>query len=165
MMADHGETPARNRATKRRTARQPAAKPPGRPRLGGMRERLQDVNILLDVTRRISETDSLDEILEALVEMTSLALGCDRCSFFLNDPSTGELYSRVAQGIRRREIRLLNNDGVIGAAFQTGRSVILDDAYADPRFNPTIDRETGYVTKTVLCVPLRASKGKKSYWS
>ena len=124
-----------------------------------MRERLQDVNILLDVTRRISETDSLDEILEALVEMTSLALGCDRCSFFLNDPSTGELYSRVAQGIRRREIRLLNNDGVIGAAFQTGRSVILDDAYADPRFNPTIDRETGYVTKTVLCVPLRASKG------
>ena len=159
MMADHGETPARNRATKRRTARQPAAKPPGRPRLGGMRERLQDVNILLDVTRRISETDSLDEILEALVEMTSLALGCDRCSFFLNDPSTGELYSRVAQGIRRREIRLLNNDGVIGAAFQTGRSVILDDAYADARFNPTIDRETGYVTKTVLCVPLRASKG------
>ena len=159
MMADDGETPPRNRATKRRTARQPAAKPPGRPRLGGMRERLQDVNILLDVTRRISETDSLDEILEALVEMTSLALGCDRCSFFLNDPSTGELYSRVAQGIRRREIRLLNNDGVIGAAFQTGRSVILDDAYADPRFNPTIDRETGYVTKTVLCVPLRASKG------
>src|SRR6476660_3972303 len=122
MMADHGETPAPKRATKRRTARQPAAK--------GMRERLQDVNILLDVTRRISETDSLDEILEALGEMASLALGCDRCSFFLNDPSTGELYARVAQGIRRRETRLLNNDGVIGAACQTGRSVILDDAYA-----------------------------------
>ena len=124
-----------------------------------MRERLQDVNILLDVTRRISGTESLDEILEALVEMTSLALGCDRSSFFLNDPGTGELYSRVAQGIRRREIRLLNNDGVIGAAFQTGRSIIIDDAYADPRFNPTIDRETGYVTKTVLCVPLSHRKG------
>ncbi len=145
MTADD-ETPARNRTARRRTEPQPAAKPPGRPRLGGMRERLQDVNILLDVTRRISETDSLDEILEALVEMTSLALNCDRCSFFLNDAGTGELYSRVAQGIRRREIRLLNNDGVIGAAFQTGRSIIIDDAYVDPRFNPTIDRETGYVT-------------------
>ena len=43
--------------------------------------------------------NSLDEILEALVEMTSLALSCDRCSFFLNDAGTGELYSRVAQGI------------------------------------------------------------------
>jgi adenylate cyclase len=109
--------------------------------------------------RRISGTESLDEILEALVEMTSLAISCDRSSFFLNDPGTGELYSRVAQGVRRREIRLLNNDGVVGAAFQTGRSIIIDDAYADPRFNPSIDRETGYVTKSVLCVPLCTAKG------
>ena len=161
MLNDGGRprNPCAESRTERRTARQPAAKPRGQPRLGGMRERLQDVNILLDVTRRISGTDSLDEILEALVEMTSLALSCDRCSFFLNDAGTGELYSRVAQGIRRREIRLLNNDGVIGAAFQTGRSIIIDDAYADPRFNPTIDRETGYVTKTVLCVPLCTAKG------
>jgi adenylate cyclase len=159
MTADGGKTHARNRVEKRRTAQQPAAKPRGQARLGGMRERLQHVNILLDITRRISETDSLDEILEALVEMTSLALSCDRCSFFLNDAGTGELYSRVAQGIRRREIRLLNNDGVIGAAFQTSRSIIIDDAYADPRFNPAIDRETGYVTKTVLCVPLCTAKG------
>ena len=158
MTADR-ETSRRNGTARRRTEPQPAAKPAGRPRLGGMRERLQDVNILLDVTRRISEKDSLDEILEALVEMTSLALSCDRCSFFLNDAGTGELYSRVAQGIRRREIRLLNNDGVIGAAFQTGQSIIIDDAYADPRFNPKIDSETGYLTKTVLCVPLRTAKG------
>jgi adenylate cyclase len=97
--------------------------------------------------------------------MTSLALNCDRCSFFLNAVDTGELYSRVAQGIRRREIRLLNNDGVIGAAFQTGRSIIIGNAYADPRFNPTIDRETGYVTKTVLCVPLStALRGRLSGW-
>lgn len=73
-------------------------------------------------------------------KLTSLALNCDRCSFFLNDADTGEPYSRVAQGIRRREIRLLNNDGVIGAAFQTGRSIIIGNAYADPRFNPTTAR-------------------------
>jgi adenylate cyclase len=158
MTAD-GETPARDRNTKRRTARRSAAKARSQPRLGGVRERLQDVNILLDVGRRLSGTDSLDKILEALVEMTSLAIGCDRSSFFLNDAGTGELYSRIAQGIHRREIRLLNNDGIVGAVFQTGRSIIIDDAYADLRFNPKSDRETGYVTKTVLCVPLRTAKG------
>src|ERR1019366_3322898 len=158
MTAD-GEIPARDRDTRRRTAPRSAAKARGQPRLGRMHERLQDVNILLDVTRRISGTDSLDEILEALVEITSLAINCDRSSFFLNDAGTGELYSRVAQGVHHRDIRILNNDGVVGATFQTGRSIIIDDAYADPRFNPTIDRETGYVTKTVLCVPLRTAKG------
>jgi adenylate cyclase len=158
MTAD-GEIPARDRDTKRRTAPRSTAKAQGQPRLGRMHERLQDVNILLNVTRRISGTDSLDEILEALVEMTSTAINCDRSSFFLNDVGTGELYSRVAQGVHHREIRILNNDGVIGATFQMGRSIIIDDAYADSRFNPTIDRETGYVTKTVLCVPLRTAKG------
>jgi adenylate cyclase len=153
------ETSALDRDNKRRVVGRLPAKRRGRRRPTGMRERLQDVNILLDVTRRISGTESLDEILEALVEMTSLAISCDRSSFFLNDPSTGELYSRIAQGVSRREIRLLNNDGVIGAAFQTGRSIIIDDAYADPRFNPSIDRETGYLTKSVLCVPLCTAKG------
>jgi adenylate cyclase len=153
------DTPAPRRNGKRRAAQRSAPKPRAAPRRGRARERLQDVNILLDVTRRISAADTLDEILEALVEMTSLAISCDRTSFFLHDVGTGELYSRVAQGIRRREIRLLNNDGVIGAAFQTGRSIIIDDAYADPRFNPSIDRDLGYVTKTVLCVPLRTAKG------
>jgi adenylate cyclase len=158
MTAD-GEIPARDRDTRRRSAPRSPGKARGQPRPGRMQERLQDVNVLLNVTRRISGTDSLDEILEALVEMTSRAINCDRSSFFLNDVGTGELYSRVAQGVHHREIRILNNDGVVGATFQTGRSIIIDDAYADPRFNPTIDRETGYVTKTVLCVPLRTAKG------
>ena len=153
------ETMVRNRTSGRRTRRRLVAKPPGEPRPGRTRERLQDLRILLDVARRISGRDSLGEIFEALVEMTSLAISCDRSSFFLNDSSTGELYSRIAQGVHRREIRLLNNEGIAGAAFQTGQSILVDDAYADPRFNPRMDRETGYVTKTILCVPLRSAKG------
>jgi len=139
-------------------ARRSAAKP-SRDHTGRARERLQDLRILLDVTRRISGRDSLSEIFEALVEMTSLAINCDRSSFFLNDPNTAELYSHTAQGIHRREIRLLNNEGIAGAVFQTGESILVDDAYADARFNSRIDRETGYVTKTILCVPLRTAKG------
>ena len=127
----------------------------------GVGARSRDVEVLLGVAQRISGTESLDEILEALVGMTSLAISCERCSFFLNDPGTDELYTRVAQGIRRQEtVRLLNNEGIAGAAFLTGQSIIVDDAYADPRFNAAIDRGTGYVTKTVLCVPIRTGKGE-----
>lgn len=141
-----------------RPTRSSAPKPP-RERAARTGERLQDLRILLDITRRISGRDSLSEIFDALVEMTSLAINCDRSSFFLNDPATGELYSHAAQGIYRREIRLLNNEGVAGAVFQTGQSILVEDAYADARFNPRIDRETGYTTKTILCVPLRTAKG------
>ena len=127
----------------------------------GMRARAKDLEILLDIARQISGSESLDEVLQALVEMTSRALGCDRCSFFLSDSTTGELYTRVAQGLRRQEtVKLVNNEGIAGGAFLSGRSIIVDDAYSDPRFNSSIDFETRYVTKTILCVPLRTVKGE-----
>jgi adenylate cyclase len=122
-------------------------------------ERLKDVRVLLNVATRISATESLEEVLEALVEMTSVAIECDRVTFFLHDQGSGELYSRIAQGIGRREIRLLDSEGIAGVAFRTGESIIVADAYADPRFNPKADQETRYLTKTVLCVPLRTPKG------
>jgi len=146
---------ASRRPAKRRRARARARA--GRP---DANHRLKDVKIILDVATRISGTESLEEVLEALVEMTSLAINCDRVTFFLHDPGSGELYSRVAQGLKQREIRLLDNDGIVGVSFQTGESIIVDDAYADPRFNPKTDQDTGYRTKTVLSVPLRTAKGE-----
>src|SRR5271166_6102468 len=152
MTADR-EIPVEDRENRRRGDRGSGAK--GR----GMRARAKDLEILLDIARQISGSESLDEVLQALVEMASRALGCDRCSFFLSDSTTGELYTRVAQGLRSQEtVKLLNNEGIAGGAFLSGRSIIVDDAYSDPRFNSSIDFETRYVTKTILCVPLRTVK-------
>ena len=54
---------------------------------------------------------------------------------FLNDPSSGELYSRIAQGDLTREIRLLNTTGIAGAVFQSGIGEIIHKPYEDERFN------------------------------
>jgi adenylate cyclase len=145
--------PASRRPAKRRRTRTRAGRP-------DINHRLKDVRIILDVATRISGTESLEEVLGALVEMTSVAINCDRVTFFLHDPGSGELYSRVALGLRQREIRLPDNDGIVGVTFQTGDRIIVDDAYADPRFNPKTDQDTGYNTKTVLSVPLRTAKGE-----
>lgn len=116
---------------------------------------LRRAMLLLEVSRRCAQKSSLDGILEVLVEMTSTALNCDRGTLFLNDPVSGELFSRVAQGKLTREIRILNASGIAGAVFQSGESALIDDAYADGRFNSSVDERTGYQTKTILCVPVR----------
>ena len=121
--------------------------------------RLKLVELLLEVSRRMAAYDSLDDVLVALVEMTTIELEAERGTLFLNDPSTNELYSRVAQGNIRREIRLLNNTGVAGHVFQTGESVIIDDPYSDSRFNRSIDEQTGFITRNILCVPIKTVKG------
>ena len=124
------------------------------------RPKLNEVALLLDISRTIAAFETLDEILATLVEITTRELEADRGTIFLNDSETGELYSRVAQGNFNREIRILNDSGVAGHVFTTGKGIIVHDAYTDPRFNREIDEETGYLTKSILCVPIRTVKGE-----
>jgi len=118
-------------------------------------KKLKQAEMLLSVSRRCAAIESLDEILKTLVEMTTWELGAERGSLFLNDPSTGELYSRVAQGNFSREIRILNTTGIAGAVFSSGKGEIIHDAYHDSRFNRTVDEQTGYQTKTIVCAPVK----------
>jgi adenylate cyclase len=122
--------------------------------------RLRQVELLLEVSRRMASYDTLDEILNALVEVTTEQLGAERGTLFLNDAETNELFSRVAQGNIQREIRFLNHVGIAGHVFTTGEPLLIPDAYADPRFNRSVDEQTGFVTRNILCVPIRTVKGE-----
>src|SRR5574340_919129 len=123
------------------------------------RRRLHMAELLLDVSHRMAEFDTLDEVLNALVDMTTARLNAERGSLFLNDPDTNELYSRVAQGNIQREIRILNTSGVAGYVYTAGEALIIHDAYADSRFNRSIDEQTGFTTRNILCVPIKTVKG------
>jgi adenylate cyclase len=123
-------------------------------------KRLKQAEMLLAVSRRVAAIETLDEILETLVEMTTWELQAERGSLFLNDVQTGELYSRVAQGNFSREIRILNTTGVAGAIFQNAVGEIIPDAYADTRFNRAIDEQTGFKTRSILCAPVKTVKGE-----
>jgi adenylate cyclase len=124
------------------------------------KRRLREAELLLAISRRMSSMNTLDEVLHTLVELTSAELNAERGSLFLNDPDTNELYSRVAQGNFQREIRILNSSGIAGHVFTSGQGVIIHDAYADPRFDRTVDETTGFVTRSILCVPIRTAKGE-----
>ncbi|WP_187358798.1 GAF domain-containing protein [Pseudoduganella aquatica] len=126
----------------------------------GAQSRLRMAELLLEVSRRMAAYDTLDEILTALVEVTTEELDAERGTLFLNDPETNELFSRVAQGETQREIRFLNTSGIAGHVFTTGEPLVIADAYADPRFNRAIDEQTGFVTRNILCVPIRTFKGE-----
>jgi adenylate cyclase len=128
--------------------------------LSAQKKRLREAELLLSITRRISATDSLSNVLDELIVMTVSELGAERGSLFLNDPETNELYSRVALETHQREIRFLNTVGVAGHVFSTGKGALVHDAYADSRFNRSVDEQTGFVTRNILCVPVRTARGE-----
>ena len=129
-------------------------------RKGNEGRRLRLAELLLKVSRRMAQCDSLDDVLHTLVEMTAAEVEAERGSLFLNDPGTGELYARVAQGRFKREIRLANNTGIAGHVFTTGEAAIVDDAYGDSRFHRAIDEQSGFTTRNIACVPIKVANGE-----
>ncbi|MEE8399004.1 MAG: hypothetical protein V3S89_08355, partial [Desulfobacterales bacterium] len=85
-----------------------------------MRYKLHQAEILLNVTKTIAAFETLDEVLMALVEVTTSELNADRGTIFMNDAETSELYSRTAMCNLTREIRVLNTDGIAGHVFTSG---------------------------------------------
>lgn len=70
--------------------------------------------------------------------------------------ATPMLYTIVADGAA--PITIPVTTGLAGAAYMTGTSVNVADAYQDARFNKAIDLKTGYRTKSVLCFPIHNSR-------
>ena len=86
-------------------------------------------------------------------------LHAERSTLFLHDDRTNELFARVAEGDSVGEIRFSETAGIAGRVFSSGESINIAHAYADLRFNPEFDRQTGFFTRSVLGVPVISNDG------
>lgn len=110
---------------------------------------------LVKIGRSINALTDITELLKVIAEETKIAMQADRCTVFLLDKEHNELWSKVALGMDSQEIRFPADKGFAGYVVRTGESINIEDAYTDDRFNPEVDKETGYKTKTMLCMPIK----------
>ena len=123
-----------------------------------LESRLNKVYRLLEVGRVINSETDLDRILQVVISETTALMAADRSSLFLVDRERGELWSRLAEGLEIREIRMPMNKGIAGCVVALGQTLNIPDAYQDPRFNPEVDWKTGYQTQSILCLPVRNNR-------
>lgn len=116
------------------------------------------LEVILDVTRRLMSVTDLTPLLQLMAEATRELLASDRATIFIVDPERGELWSRVALGTS--EIRIPLGTGIAGTVAQTGEVINIPDAYADSRFNPEPDQQSGYQTKSLLTFPMTGQEGR-----
>ena len=117
--------------------------------------RIEKLTALLDVGKAMASERNLDRLLQLILGEVTRVMEADRSSLFLVDRERNELWSKIAQGLEVREIRIKIGMGISGYVAQTGKTVNIPDAYADPRFNQETDRRTGYRTRNILCAPMR----------
>lgn len=110
---------------------------------------------LLQVGRTIAIETNIDSLLTMIAQQIQQALQADRCTVFLLDDETNELWSKVALGLEMQEIRFASNKGLAGHVAMTGETINIKNAYESEYFNKEIDLQTGYKTRNILCMPIR----------
>jgi HD-GYP domain-containing protein (c-di-GMP phosphodiesterase class II) len=121
--------------------------------------RVDKLNAVLEVAKAMAAEHNLDTLLPLILREAARVVEADRCSLFILDGTRGELWTRVAQGTTS-EIRVPLGQGIAGSVAQSGEVVNLRDAYQDPRFQRDWDTKNGYRTTSVLCVPMRDTRGE-----
>ena len=117
----------------------------------GPTERL---HALIEASLALGESRDLATLLRRILELATRYVGADRGAIFLRNPETGELTATIFDGDELEMIRLPRGKGLAGAVAESGEAVRTDDAYKDPRFDRSVDKKTGYRTKSVLVVPM-----------
>ncbi|HEY8828975.1 MAG TPA: HD domain-containing phosphohydrolase [Candidatus Limnocylindria bacterium] len=119
----------------------------------------RDLDTLLDVTRRLMTVTDLDALLRLIAEATVTMVGSQRATIYIVDQARQELWSRVATGRGVGELRFPIGVGIAGTVAQTGETISIPDAYADPRFNDESDKRTGFRTRNLLTLAMTDHDG------
>ncbi|KAJ0406437.1 hypothetical protein ATCC90586_001916 [Pythium insidiosum] len=119
---------------------------------------------LLDLSAVLFRELETTALLAAIMDKIKKPMNASKCCVFLMDDEKHELVAPVgsdlANDAAQTAFRIPATSGVVGAAAQTGEIINVRDAYRDPRFNSSVDQLTGFVTRSILAVPIKDATGE-----
>lgn len=119
-------------------------------------ERLQ---ALVGIVRQLVEKRETEAVLEHIARQSAELLHSERASIFLWDQGRHELVGRPALGVP--DLRIPDDKGVVGKVVQTGQVEVENRVQASPSWNPQVDVQSGFRTRSLMCVPLADSAGSR----
>ena len=115
------------------------------------------LGFLSEVGRKVGSVSKLDELVKHITGMTKHTLNASASSVLLFDDGEEELHFEVTDDESEKvlkHIRLSAQSGIAGWVARHGKPMIVRDTSQNPRFNRSVDKVTGFTTKSIICVPL-----------
>jgi len=126
--------------------------------ISSLARKIEELSTLNEVGKVLNSTLELDAILNLVMERVKEMMKVEAGSLLLLDEASQELVFEVALGpsaARLKGMRLPPQEGIAGWVFQHGEPLLVPDVTSDPRFYPKVDEQTGFTTKSMICVPLK----------
>jgi diguanylate cyclase (GGDEF)-like protein len=120
--------------------------------------KVEQLNLLINMSALINSTLDVQEIIKYAIEGSTRLLDAEAGSLLFLEEEVGELFFAEAvgeKGEKVKGIKLKTGQGVAGLVAEKGEPVIVHDASLDPRFFDGVDKISNFVTRNIVCVPLR----------
>lgn len=127
--------------------------------VASLKQKIQELQTLNEVVQAISSSLEPREILRIIMEKTADLIKAEGWSVLLLDHDRRELVFEATAGEAGKKLlgmRLKIGQGVAGWVARYGQSLIVPDVTKDPRFYSGVDKKTKFITKSILCVPMRS---------
>ncbi len=121
----------------------------------------EHLRVLWEASLAINESVDLTDVLRSIVDVVRSLLGAQRGTLYVVDWHGKTLWTTVLDEPSLQEIRIPVGKGVAGYVAQHGEPVVINAPYLDPRFNPEVDKKTGFLTRNMLCVPLKNPRSQE----
>ncbi len=120
--------------------------------------KIEQLSQCLKITALINSELNYSRLLTNIMQTAQVAVNAEACSLLLYDDKKEYLIFQVAESEKEgKELKggeLKSGVGIAGTVAESGQSMLVEDAYQCPLFNPAYDKKTGFKTKSVLAVPL-----------
>ena len=121
---------------------------------------VEELVALNRVSRALASSPNLDHILDTIVKEVALALKTEAgsASILLLDEASDELVFHAAAGHLADQVkgqRFPARQGIAGWVAREGKPLIVPDVSADDRFYTGVDEATGFITRSLVAVPLK----------
>lgn len=125
-----------------------------------LRKSLNIYKGLVEVSGLINSITDYGELLRAILDVARRVIRAEAASLFLVDPGSGGLELAIATrgetGYIEPKLSVPRGKGIAGWVFENDEPLLVPDAYSDERFFKEADRQTGFITRSMICAPLKS---------
>lgn len=121
-----------------------------------MDKRIAYTQLIWEITRQLQESESLEDALRSSLKQVVTAVGAEAGTiWFYNSKGDGRIYpSFWIGGADLTGLSLKSGEGIAGTVVESGKTTVVKDCQNDARWAGRFDEKTGFVTKSMICVPL-----------
>ena len=131
--------------------------------LADVERKIHNLTKLVGINRMINSTLDMGRLLTLIMETIKDIMETEASTLLLYDEASDDLVFKIALGEAGEGLvekyRLRTGQGLAGHVAETRKPLMVNDVYADRRFDPNFDKLTGFVSRSIICVPL-LFKGK-----